>query len=137
MYLKIGDTTLADDSDGSVSITAKRPKLTLATRTIDIIGSRYARNSKGRPHGIAFEFTVEVVRRFADYYSAEKFVLPHFANLASGAEGTLVCQNKLGWRCGYENTVLNGVEVLGEIGVSTTIAYKFTAGKPIDDKFID
>lgn len=137
MYLKIGDTTLADDSDGSVSITAKRPKLTLATRTIDIIGSRYARNSKGRPHGIAFEFTVEVVRRFADYYSAEKFVLPHFANLASGAEGILVCQNKLGWRCGYENTVLNGVEVLGEIGVSTTIAYKFTAGKPIDDKFID
>ena len=134
MYLKIGDITLADDSDNIVkACRLQKPQLKIPIRSVDIIGTRYARNSSGKSHGISFEFSAEVVRQFQDYQSAEAFVLGHFKRIAGGLQGTIIYRSWLGASFGFENGVLESVEVVGEVGISLTIKYKFVAGAPMSE----
>ncbi len=129
MLLKIGSVILASGSDGTVSAKATKPKLTLATRSVDIQGTRFARNTAMRRHGLAFEFDVEITRQFSSYVEAEDFILPHMASLADGAQGLLVYQNVFGWKKMFDNAVLKALMPVSEIGVSTTIKYSFVCGK--------
>ncbi len=136
MYLKIGNVILASDSDGAVSSRAMKPKLNLAVRSVDIQGYRYARNFSQRKHGLAFEFNVEVARQFSNYNEAERFLLPHLAKLASGAQGVLTYENTFGQKTRFDNAVLADVELVSEIGVSTIVKYSFVCGKYIDARIL-
>ena len=134
MHLKIGDITLADDSDNIVkACRLQKPQLKIPIRSVDIIGTRYARNSSGKSHGISFEFSAEVVRQFQDYKSAEAFVLGHFTRVAGGLQGTINYKSWLGASYGFENGVLESVEVVGEVGISLTIKYTFVTGAPMTE----
>ena len=135
MHLRIGNTTLADSSDGLTRwMRCEKPSLTLSNDSVGVVGGRFARNFS-RAHGVSFEVSVSVGRQFKSYARAETFSIKHLAELTNGASGLLDIRNVLGVRFGFENAVLESVKIASEIGVSTEFEYGFRCGKKADFKY--
>ena len=132
MYLKIGNTTLADSSDGMTRwASCDTPSLSFGNDSVSVVGGRFARNF-GRTTGLSFELSVRVGRQFKTYAEAETFSLRHIASLTGGLSGLLDYRSVLGVRFGFENAVLESVRVANEVGVHVEFEYAFRCGKKAD-----
>ena len=60
-------------------------------------------------------------------------MLGHFTRVAGGLQGTINYKSWLGASYGFENGVLESVEVVGEVGISLTIKYTFVTGAPMTE----
>ncbi len=129
MLIKLDTVTIASESDGTVGLKATKPTLSLAPTSTAFVGMKYARNS-ANVYGTVFSFSIEATRVFDSYDEAESFFLDHFIALSDELEGYLKYENALGNIYGFKNSVLSAVEVIGEVGISTTINYTFTCGEP-------
>lgn len=128
MYLKIGNTTLADSADGFTRwAVCGTPSLSFGNDSVGVVGGRFARNI-GRASGLSFEVAVRVGRQFKTYAQAETFALRHVAKLSGGLAGVLDYRNVLGVRFGFENAVLESAKVVNEIGVHVEFEYAFRCG---------